>query len=553
MTNNSETLAADLKQHIRGDVATDPASLEFYSHDASLFELRPKIVVFPKDAEDIKQLVRYVNEHRANQPDLSLTGRAGGTDMGGGAINDSLIVAFERHMNHVGPVVGQTITTEPGVYYRDFETKTLASGQLMPTYPASRELCMIGGMVANNAGGEKSLVYGKTDRFVKRLDIVLRDGQKHSFRPISKAELAQKLQEPGLEADLYREVHKLVTENADVLKAAKPKVSKNSTAYNLWDVWDGETFDITKVIVGSQGTLGLMTEVEFQLVPAMPAAGMVVAFLPSLDNLGNIINAILPLQPMSLESFDEHTLKFAFRFFLGFRKTLGLKRFILLGLSFIPVLNKLLRLFPHLPKIVLMVHFEDESQEKVAAKIDQTEEKLEALGIETQRAEDKRHEEKFWTLRRESFNLLRKNIKHKHTAPFIDDIIVPPATLQEFLPRLTEILERNNLLYTVAGHMGDGNFHIIPLMDLTVPAERAKIYPVLNEVTDLILQYGGSLSGEHNDGMIRGPMLEKMYGPEVLSIMRRVKNVFDPDNIFNPHKKLTADLEYSKAHMREHF
>ncbi len=547
------SFATELAEVIKGDVATDEQTLALYSHDASLFELKPQAVVFPKDTEDICNLVKFVNQHKAAQPGLSLTARSGGTDMSGGAINDSIIVAFERYMNKVGPVQNGTVTAQPGIYYRDFEPATLAEGLVLPSYPASRELCMIGGMVANNAGGEKSLVYGKTDRFVRNVKMVLRDGQEHSFHALNKRDLESKLAETGLEGDIYREIYQLITENADKLSAAKPKVSKNSTAYNLWDVWDGETFDITKVIVGSQGTLGLITEVTFDLVPAKPFGGMVVAFLPNLDNLGKIINSILPLGPTSLESFDEHTLKFAFRFFLSFRKTLGLKRFVLLGLSFIPVLNKLLKFFPRLPKVILLIHFEGEAQENIHEKIRQTQTKLDGLGVATQEAKDKRHEEKFWVMRRESFNLLRKNVKRKHTAPFIDDVIVPPEALPEFLPKLSEILDRWQLLYTVAGHMGDGNFHIIPLMDLAKQSERDKIYPVLEEVTSLVLHYGGSLSGEHNDGLIRGPMLEKMYGREIVSIMQRVKQAFDPDTVFNPHKKTDASLEFSKSRMRANF
>lgn len=550
MTSN---LLDGIKQFLKGDVVWDSEARIFYSHDASLFELKPEVVVYPKTVEDICGLVQFVNQYKADQPGLSLTARSGGTDMSGGAINDSIIIAFERYFTHMGKIHGNHVSAQPGVYYHDFEPITLKHGLLMPSYPASRELCMIGGMAANNAGGEKSLVYGKTDRYITELKIVLRDGKEHSFKAIDKAALKDKLAEKGLEGDIYRKIHELVTENAEIIKQAKPQVSKNSTAYNLWDVWDGATFDITKVIVGSQGTLGLITEVTFRLVPAKPLSGMLVAFLPSLKNLGQVINAILPLKPTSLESFDDHTLLFAFRFFLSFRETLGWKKFILLGLSFIPVLNKLLRFFPRLPKIVLLIEFEGKTQTDIDAKIAETEKRLEALDIETQQARDKKHEEKFWTMRRESFNLLRKNVKKKHTAPFIDDLIVPPETLPEFLPRLTEIMERYDLMYTVAGHMGDGNFHIIPLMDLKDARERQKIYPALKEVTDLVLEYNGSLSGEHNDGLIRGPMLERMYGPEMMAIFRQVKQTFDPDNIFNPHKKTDANLEYSQKHMRSSF
>ena len=160
---------------------------------------------------------------------------------------------------------------------------------------------------------------------------------------------------------------------------------------------------------------------------------------------------------------------------------------------------------------------------------------------------------KFRIMRRESFNLLRKKVKDKHTAPFIDDFVVPPPYLAEFLPKLQVIIKKYNLLATIAGHMGDGNFHVIPLMKIEDPKERAKLEPCMHEVNDLVLSYGGSISGEHNDGMIRGPFLSQMYGQEIFELFKQTKKIFDPENIFNPHKKTDADWEFSMSHIRQHF
>ncbi len=542
---------------IKGEVQADKHTLETYSHDTSLFEVKPRVVVFPKDSDDVCRLVQFVASHKAEQPELSLTGRSGGTDMSGGAINDSVIVAFERHFKHMGAIEGDQVWVQPGVYYRDFERVTLQKGLIFPSYPASRGICMMGGIVANNSGGEKSLTYGKTSRYVMAVKMVLRDGKEHTFTALSGEALYKKLKEPGLEGDITREVYALLTKNQKRIAATKPKVSKNSTGYNLWDAWDdtwdGQTLDLTRLIVGSQGTLGLITETRLRLVPAKPLSGMLVVFLPRLDNLGELINLILPHMPSTFESFDKSTFLFAARFFFSFRKTLGWRRFIVLAFSFIPVLGRLLRHGTNLPKIVLLIEFEGDDQAKIAKKLARLEAQLNAIGLESMRAKDKKREEKFWTIRRESFNLLRKNVRHKHAAPFIDDLVVPPARLPEFLPRLTEILNRHELLYTIAGHMGDGNFHVIPLMDLGDPKEREKIPKVLGEVINLVLEYEGSLSGEHNDGLIRGPFLSQMYAPDMMEILGRVKSIFDPDNIFNPHKKTTADWEYSKAHIRTKF
>lgn len=170
-----------------------------------------------------------------------------------------------------------------------------------------------------------------------------------------------------------------------------------------------------------------------------------------------------------------------------------------------------------------------------------------------ERDETEAKSKKFWIMRRESFNLLRKKVKDKHTAPFIDDLVVQPKYLPEFLPQLRAIVKKYELLATIAGHMGDGNFHIIPLMKLEESKDRAKLEPAMREVNELVLKYHGSLSGEHNDGLVRGPWLEQMYGPEVLALFRQTKQIFDPQAIFNPHKKANADWDYSMGHVREHF
>jgi FAD/FMN-containing dehydrogenase len=160
---------------------------------------------------------------------------------------------------------------------------------------------------------------------------------------------------------------------------------------------------------------------------------------------------------------------------------------------------------------------------------------------------------KFWIMRRASFQLLRSKIKDKHTAPFMDDLVVPPATLPKFLPEVREVIRKYRLLATIAGHMGDGNFHIIPLMNIEKKSEKAKLEPAMREVTALVLKYGGSLSGEHNDGMIRGPWLKAMYGGQVYEYFKQVKYIFDPQNIFNPHKKTDANWKYSMSHLRDKF
>lgn len=543
---------SDIKSFFSGDILSDEKTKGLYSHDTSLFEIKPQAVLFPKNSEDVKNLVKYVVKNKKGNPDLSITARSGGTDMSGGAINDSLIVVFERYFKKIGQVTGDRITVEPGVYYRDFEPVTLKNGKLLPSYPASRNICALGGMIANNSGGEKSLAYGKTENYVTRLKVVLSDGNEYEFKPLNAKELKSKIRQKNFEGEVYRKIFDITSKNYDLLKSSKPKVSKNSTGYLLWDIYDKETgiFDMTKLFIGAQGTLGFITDIEVRLVEAKPHSGLLVAYVPSLDHLGEIIKTVVPLKPTSFETFDDHTFGLAIKFFPTFRKTLGWKEFIKLALSLIP---DVFMLYKGMPKLILLVEFEGDNTEEIKAKLDDLKEKLKPFDMAMEEAETEAKSKKYWLMRRESFNLLRKNVKNKHTAPFIDDLVVPPQHLPDFLPKLKPILEKYDLLYTIAGHMGDGNFHIIPLMDLTQKSERDKITACMKEVDELVIQFHGSLSGEHNDGLIRGPFLDHMYSPQIISLFKQVKQIFDPQNIFNPHKKVDAKWDWSQKHMRDHF
>lgn len=547
----------ELAKIFKGELEVDEQTREFYSHDASLFELKPEIVGYPKDADDLKAVVRFVSEHKKENPNLSITPRSRGTDMSGGAIGDSIVLDVSKHMTTLVNVNGKHATVQPGMMYKDFEVETLKHGSLLPSYPASRDLASVGGMFSNNAGGEKSLEYGKTDNFVTELKMILSDGNEYVVKPLTKAELVRKMSQGDFEGNLYKKTFELLEEHYDEIQAAKPHVSKDSTGYHLWNVWNRETgiFDLTKLFVGAQGTLGLISEGTVKLVPHREHSGLLVMFLRDIDDLGELIPAVLKHKPATFESFDDKTLWLSIRFMPSFLKMLGLKRFIALLFHLIP---DGLQLLHGIPKLVLMVEFNGHTEQEVRDKVralhkdlSHMRAKYEINGFEEDATEGK--SEKFWIMRRYSFQLLRSKVKDKHTAPFIDDFVVPPEHLAAFLPKLRKIIKKYKLFATIAGHMGDGNFHVIPLMKIEDPKERAKLEPAMKEVNNMVISYGGSVSGEHNDGMVRGPWLKEMYGEKVLGYMKEIKHLYDPHNIFNPHKKTDATWEFSFSHIREKF
>lgn len=540
-----------------GELDDSTEAKEQYSHDASMFEIVPEIIAKPQSADDVTKLVRFVAENKQTNPTLSLTARSAGTDMSGAAINDSIIVDFNAHLTKLIDMSASRAVVQPGMFFRDFDVESVKFNALLPTYPASRDLCTVGGMVNNNSGGEKSLEFGKTDKYVSELKFVFADGVERVVKPLTKAELDIKMAQPDFEGQVYKQLYKLIETNYDRIQAARPKVSKDSTGYHLWDVWNRETqvFDLAKAIVGAQGTLGFVTEATFNLVKRPAHSGLLVLFLRDIDTLGDLIKTVVDHKPATFEGFDDATLILAIKFLPSFLSFLGPVKFIHLLFTLIPEGFQMLK---GIPKLVLMVEFTGDTEEEVREKVKALHRDLkpfkaryEINGFEEDPTEGS--SEKFWILRRRSFQLLRSKVKDKHTAPFIDDFVVNPEHLPDFFPKMRTIIKKYKLFATIAGHMGDGNFHIIPLMKLEDPADRAKLEPAMREVNNLVLSYKGSLSGEHNDGLVRGPWLEAQYGPEMVDLFKKTKDIFDPQHIFNPRKKAYATWEYTFSHVRDHF
>jgi FAD/FMN-containing dehydrogenase len=541
----------DLQKIIKGEVTDSAEAIHEHDHDASLLKVVPKLVVYPKDAEDIEALVKYVALHKKEDPTLSVTARAAGTCMAGGSLNESIIMDVCKNMHGIISMDATKATVLPGTYYRDFEKETLKFDAILPSYTASKSLNAVGGMVANNSGGEKNLLYGKTERYVEKTKVVFADGNEYEVKPLTRLELDAKIAQGDFEGNIYKKMFELITSNQALIDAAKPAVSKNSAGYYLWNVWDPvkQIFDLNKLISGSQGTLCMISEITFKLVPVQKHSKLYVIFLRDLKPISKLVNDILPFGPESVETYDDHTLKLAIKFLPGIFKSLKSKNFIKFAWSFWP--EVFMMLTGGIPKLILLVEFADNDLAKIDAKMKALDEKIKPYGFKTRITKSEGEAEKYWTIRRESFNLLRKHTKKSRTAPFIDDLIVKPEYLPEFMPKLTKILNDYKLVYTVAGHAGDGNFHIIPLMNMHEKKNRDEITEISDKVYDLVLQYKGSITAEHNDGIVRTPYLEKMYGTKVYDLFKQTKAIFDPQNIFNPGKKVGGSLEYLHDHIAE--
>ena len=630
--NNIEEIFKDF------DYSIDEKVLEEFSQDKSIFKIKPKVVVFPRNSEEIKKLVKLAKENN-----FSLTCRAGGTDMSGGPLTDSVLLVFTKYMNkilEINPTEKYAIV-QPGVYFRDLEKELDKYNLMFPSYPASKEICAIGGMVANDSGGEKSLKYGKTHNYVIGLKVVLSDGNEYyleSQESQTNAENTQTNAENNIRAyprnnnqristfdnnvrvsshegsqefadqndikqtEFYQKTYNLLKENYDLIQKTKPKVSKNSSGYNIWDAFittqtnaeytqtnaenntdytqtthgknmdrtdinnrseqsvlspkksvntqiyeESGELDLVKLFVGSQGTLGIITEIKIKLVEKEKFSKLLVIFIKNLKDLPHFTQDILKLKPTSLEITDDHTFKIFLRFAKEMAELLGARGIFSTIKLFIPEIFIILRI--GLPKLIVLAEFTGNDEKEVNINIEEAKRIIVKYKYLYREPKTEKETEKYWRLRRDTYRLLREKIKNLTASPFIDDFIILPEYLPEFLPKLYKILDEYNLLYTISGHLGDGNLHIIPLVNLKDEKQRKIILEITDKVNELVLQYNGILTAEHNDGLIRGPYLEKEYGKQIFNIFRQIKNIFDPLNIFNPYKKVMASKEYIEKFM----
>lgn len=596
-------MKSEIQKFFKGEVEDSDEVLTEYSHDASLLEVRPKLVLFPKDKEDVKNLVKWVGENKDKYEDrdknkdwanLSITARCAGTDMSGGAIGESLILDFTRHMNRLISFDAErgSITVEPGMMYRDFEKITLEKGLILPCYTASKSLNAMGGMFGNNSAGEKTLKYGKAEDYILESKNVFTDGNEYTVRPLSQSDLSKKASQNNFEGEIYKNIFTLINQNSEDIKKAKPKVSKNSAGYYIWNVISelrseitprviegsiqketqknfsgllqqktgsfpvqnssGFLFDLNKLLVGSQGTLGIATEITFKVIPNPKYSKLVAIFMNDLEPLGRLVTEILVHNPETIEAYDDKTMKLAVKFFPDFLKNKGLIGMIKFMWSFLP--EFFMMLSSGFPKMIILVEFAGANENEVAVGCIKLKEQIKNFKLKVHITKSEAEANKYWDIRRESFSLLRKHVKGKRTAPFIDDIIVRPEFLPKFIPELNKILSKYNLTYTIAGHAGDGNFHIIPLMDFSKPNVGKIITELSDQVYDLVLRYRGSITAEHNDGIIRTPYLQKMYGDKIIGIFTEIKRIFDSKNIFNPGKKVASTdgagtKEYISSHL----
>jgi FAD/FMN-containing dehydrogenase len=518
---------------LKGEIKTDDQTRRAFSRDASLFSVTPMGVISPKDKDDLKVLINMATKLAVQGRPISLTARDAGTCMSGGSLTEGWVLDMQTHFNTIGAFdrYHKRLKVQGGVLQREIEKVIYPKALYFAPYPSSHDICGIGGMIGNNASGEKSLQHGPTSANIDRLKVVLSDGNEYEFGPLTQSELDAKLKLTGFEGDLYRGVTKVLDDNKHLIATHHPKTVKNAAGYALWELWnpDRTVFNLARLFIGSQGTLGITTEAELNLTSVPKYSRMIVTPIDDIHGLTPVVQKVLTYKPAAVETFDHFTYDFAKQSYPADAKRAALAE----GKHLV-----VLSVFEHDDK-----HELDRISNAVWADLTQS-------GFDTYAIDDPNVIASFLLIRQKSFAML---FDHPHgaltAAPFLEDSIVPLEHYGDFLLALEAILKGYDMTYTYAGHIGQGSIRLIPLVDMSRTDTPARIMELEGRLSDLVLKYHGSISVDHNDGLIRTPFLQKQYGDHMIALFEQIKNLFDPFHIFNPCKKVGGSIDYSIKHL----
>ena len=537
-------VAQYLQQHVVGEVLISTDAREYFSTDGSICKITPQIIVYPRAENDVRKIARFSWQLAERGRLVPLTARGSGTDLSGGAVGQGVLIVFPAHMNKVLTLDSSKgyVSVQPGINYGKLQQTLLTHGQFLPPFPASMEYSTVGGAVANDAAGEKSVKYGTTKDYAKQLRVVLANGEIITTKRLSKKELNQKKGLPTFEGELYRAIDTLITENQELIEKSQFKVSRNVSGYDLASVKGNDgSFDLTPLFIGSQGTLGIITEISLDTEPYNPQKTLVIGFFDDIQKAGEAITKTREQLPSALELVDGNLLDF-----IDKNNPNQLKK--------IPT-------NPY-PKVILLAEFDDLTARKQKKHSKKTKKLFETLATTVVVTKDLHEQEDYWKLRHSAAGILWQNMGSKKALPIIDDAVIPFAKFAEYVTAVQELFMGLGLeTPPMWGNAGSGNIHVQPFFDLSNLGDRQKMFKLMDSYYDLVLKMGGVITGASNDGRVRGIFVRRQYGDEMYEVFRKLKQICDPYGILNPGVKIDVDMkqlqqsirtEYSLAHLYDH-
>lgn len=525
-----------LQDHLVGEVMTSTDARRYFSTDASIFQLPPALVIYPRNENDVRKTARFTWQLAERGRVIPITARGSGTDQTGAALGNGIMMVFPAHMNRILELdtKNNSVTVEPGINYGKLQQTLHTHGRFLPPYPNSLEYSTIGGAIANNASGDKSVKYGDTRKFVKSLRVVLANGEVIQTGRLSKRELSKKLGLATYEGEIYRSIDTILEENHELLKLMKLNVTKNNAGYDLVDVKrkDG-SFDLTPLVVGSQGTLGIVTEAVLRSEEHNPITTLLLGSFNSLEQAHSAITELRDLDniPSAIELIDSKLLDQV--------QSLNPNQ-----------LKSLLE--PPFPAIVLVVEL-DASHRHIKQQTKQARRILDKYSTSLQIATDPESQQLFWKIRQASSTILAHNEGLLRSVPIVDGGAVPLEKIPAYVEALYQLFANNNLKVAVWGHAGEADFHSQPRLNLGQVGDRQKAFRMIADWHKLVISLGGTISAESGDGRLHTPYLEALYGNEVYALLQKVKQVFDPYGTLNPGVKFGTSIDDLKDLIRSEY
>ncbi|HAI99815.1 MAG TPA: oxidoreductase, partial [Dehalococcoidia bacterium] len=522
-----EELADILRKRVSGEVRFDPFSRVLYSTDASIYQMEPVGVVIPQNVDDVLAAMEVARENN-----IPLLPRAGGTSLAGQTVNHAIVIDFSKNLNQVLEVNSEEgwARVQPGIVLDQLNRELAPHGMMYAPDPTTSSRACVGGGIGNNTCGAHSVIYGKSLDHILEVDAILADGTQTHFRNMEAHELEAKLSGTGLESDIYRGVRNISQGNIAEIKARYPNIMRRVSGYNLDEFLTDDPFNLTKMVVGSEGTLCVVTEAKVNLVPRPTMTALSILHFSDIVQASEAIVEVLRHEPSSIEVMDNILLQRS-------RESLGHSG----DLSFIQ----------GDPGALLAVEFYGESEGELVSKTNTLKRDIEGKGLAYACVNilDRPGQNRVWNLRKGGLGLLMSVHGDAKPLPFVEDTAVDPETLGPFVKRFDEIVRNHGTEAAYYGHASVGCLHIRPLVSLKSSEGVATMVSIADEISDLVKEYGGSLSGEHGDGIVRGVYTEKMFGPEIYQAFQELKRTFDPQGIMNPGKiincpPMTENLRY---------
>lgn len=509
----------ELAEAIRGDLLSDDMSLWLYSTDASLYQIKPIAVVLPRTHEDILKTIEIASRH-----EIPVMGRGGGTSLAGQTVTRGIVIDLSKYMNRVIELNEEErwVKVQPGIVLDNLNDFLKPYGLFFAPDVATASRANVGGMIGNNSSGVRSVQYGKTVDHVEALRVALSTGDHILFEELNEAQLGEKISSGEREGEIYQKIVALIDENRSEIEKKFPRVMRRVSGYNLDELLDSSHFNLAKLLVGSEGTLGVITEARLNLEPIPPERAVAVLHFDDLLTAIASVKDILRYNPSAVEVLDHYGLELAY----GNPAVASLCRQFIQGD----------------PQAVLIVEFAGNSKEEVKAPFEQMKEdrKIRKEVFYIHEAWTMKDQETVWQVRKNALGVMLGIKGDFKPLPFIEDSGIPVEHLAEYISKIQQLCDKHNRRLALYAHASVGVIHVRPLLNLKQEEDVEILQSISEETFDLVRHYGGSWSGEHGDGLVRSYKIREFFGDQLYSAFEQVKKTFDPVGLMNPGKIINS-------------